>query len=118
MRSLAAINAYRKSSSHRSLREQEADVFRLVNATLKSVRPDQPIDLARAIGDNERLWIAVADLVRDPSNQLPLDMRASILSIGHTVRREMKSTSPDLGFLVGVNEQMAAGLAAAVGAAS
>lgn len=111
MRSLTAINAYRKSSSHRNLREQEADVFRSVNATLKSVRPERPVEMAKAIADNERLWIAVADLVRDPSNQLPIEMRASILSIGHTVRREMKSSSPDLGFLVGVNEQMAAGLA-------
>ena len=54
--------------------------------------------------------MAVADLMRDPLNPLAQDLRASILSVGLTVQREMENESPDFGFLIEINENIAAGL--------
>ena len=111
MRSLAVIQAYQKSASHRTTKEQEADVFLRVNATLRGAIEADGITRAKALADNERLWITVMDVVRDPSNQLPVPLRASVISVGHAVRRETGQTQPDLNFLIGINEQIAAGLA-------
>jgi flagellar biosynthesis regulator FlaF len=105
-----AAQAYRKSASHRGLRDQEAEVFLRVNAVLRNAMQADPLTRSKAIADNEVLWICVMDLVRDPANQLPRLLRASILSVGHTVRRESSTPAPDLGFLIGINDQIAAGL--------
>ncbi len=111
MPSLSAVQAYRKSASHRTLREQEADVFYRVNASLRAACKDKPAAVARAIADDERLWITLMDVLTDPANGLPEETRAAILSVGHAIRREFKSTTPDLAFLIDMNEQIAAGLA-------
>ena len=111
MRGVAAVQAYRKSASHRSLKEQEADVFLRVNAMLRGAVEADGLTRARALADNERLWITLMDVLRDPSNQLPAPFRASVLSVGHAVRREAAQPRPDLKFLIGINEQIAAGLA-------
>ena len=110
MRSLNATQAYRKSATHRNVREQEADVFRLVNRSLRNAQQGNPAVKAQAVADNERLWITVMDVLRDATNGLPMDTRAAILSIGHTVRREIKAIEPDFGFMIGINDQIAAGL--------
>ena len=68
--------------------------------------------VTRALADNARLWHAVMDLLRDPTNRLPDAIRANLLSVGHAVQREMRGEAPDLRFLIEVNEQVAAGLAA------
>ena len=106
-----AIEAYRASSRMRSQREQEADVFRQATAGLKAARSGSVMQQARALADNRRLWIMVSDLMRDPANALPPPLRASILSVGLTVHREMDQESPDFDFLISVNESITAGLA-------
>ncbi len=68
----------------------------------------------QAIADNRRLWLTVADLMRDPLNALPEDLRASIVSVGMAVQREMEQESPDFDFLIGINENIAAGLSGQV----
>ena len=109
---LHAARAYRSSTDRRSLREQEADVFRRVVGALRQARQAQDrVAQARALADNRRLWTAVSDLVRDPANQLPVPLRASIVSIGVAVQREMEGPEPDWEFLIAVNENLAAGLA-------
>ena len=50
------------------------------------------------------------DLMRDPENALAQSLRASVISVGHTVKREASREAPDLRFLIGINEQIAAGL--------
>jgi flagellar protein FlaF len=105
-----AARAYDTAATHRSLREQEADVFRRANGALKAARHGDPLPRVQAIADNRRLWMAVADLMRDPLNPLAHDLRASILSVGLTVQREMENESPDFGFLIEINENIAAGL--------
>ena len=108
-----ASQAYAAAASQRSLREQEAAVFRRANAMLRRSRTRGPVAEARALADNERLWNTVLDMVRDPANALPESLRASIASVGLAVRREMQTGSPDYDFLVGVNENIAAGLSGA-----
>ena len=111
MRGLAAAQAYKKAATHRTVKEQEADVFRRVNGVLRGALEADGLTRAKALADNERLWITLMDVLRDPSNQLPAPLRASVLSVGHAVRREAAQPQPDLRFLIGINEQIAAGLA-------
>ena len=106
-----AMRAYEAAASHRSQREQEADVFRRAIGALKAARNGNALQRVRALADNRRLWMAVHDLMRDPDNNLPAELRASIISVGMTVQREMDRDSPDFGFLIEINENFAAGLA-------
>jgi flagellar protein FlaF len=105
-----AMRAYAKSSAHRSPREQEAEVFRRAVVALRNSRGGNPVVQVRALADNSRLWTTVIDLMRDPENGLPESLRASIVSVGIAVQREMQRDAPDFDFLIGVNEDIAAGL--------
>ncbi len=105
-----ASRAYRAAASHRSLREQEAEVFRLVNARLRTARDKDVLTRVKAICDNRRLWGAVMDLARDPTNALPAPLKASLVSVALAVRREMDAGDPDLDMLISINEAIAAGL--------
>lgn len=106
-----AVSAYSKASAHRPPREQEAEVFLFVNASLRRARESaKPVALVRALADNSQLWTTVIGLVRDPDNRLPDQLRASLVSIGLAVQRETEKETPDLNFLIGVNENIAAGL--------
>jgi flagellar biosynthesis regulator FlaF len=105
-----AARAYAASARRRSLREQEADVFRHVNGGLRRARDSVGPARVRALADMVRLWNAVIDVVRDPDNQLPAELRAAILSVGLAARREARSEHPDFDFLISINENIAAGL--------
>jgi flagellar biosynthesis activator protein FlaF len=105
-----AAQAYESASRHRTQREQEADTFRRATAALKSARDAGMIARIRALADNRRLWLTVRDLMHDPSNTLPVQMRAQIVSVGLAVQREMDQDVPDFDFLINVNENFAAGL--------
>ena len=110
MHGVKALQAYKKSATHRGIREQEADIFFRVNAILRSVSDPHTMAGVKALADNDRLWITLLDVLADPSNALPLETRAKLISIGRAVRREHASPDPDLSFLIGVNAQIAAGL--------
>jgi len=105
-----AAQAYQASSAHRSLRVQEADVFRRVIGALRASRVADAVTRTRALADNRRLWMMVVDLVGDPANALPTDLRAAIASVGLSVQREMNRETPDFDFLIAVNENIAEGL--------
>ena len=109
----AAARAYQSASAHRSPREQEADVFQRANGALRAARDQGPVPRIRAIADNRRLWMTVLDLLRDPANALPVELRASIVSVGLAVQREMDTDAPDFDFLININDNIAAGLSAA-----
>ena len=106
-----ATRAYEVAATHRTEREQEADVFRRAIGALKTARGADPLQRVRAIADNRRLWLTVSDLMSDPSNALPKELRAGIVSVGLAVQRGMDRDSPDFDFLIAVNENIAAGLA-------
>lgn len=110
MHGLIATRAYQARSADRNLRHQEADVFRRATAALRKAQTSDEIDRVRALADNTQLWTTVVILVRDPSNALPEALRGSVVSIGKAVQREMSTKKPDLAFLIGINEQMTAGL--------
>ena len=105
-----AARPYGTAATHRSQREQEADVFRYTNGSLKVARDANPISRLRALADNRRLWRTVSDLMSDPESELPVELRASILSVGLAVQREMDQERPNFDFLIGVNQNMAEGL--------
>ncbi|HSU05263.1 MAG TPA: flagellar biosynthesis regulator FlaF [Acetobacteraceae bacterium] len=107
---MQAARAYQAAASHRNMREQQADVFRHINAGLRGARDGSAVLRARALADNRRLWRMVADLMSDPNNPLPDALRASIISVGLAVQREMDSDNPDFDFLVSANGNMAGGL--------
>ncbi len=114
--STQAVRAYEAASVHRSPREQEADIFRRAIGALKAARDAGPVQRVRALADNRRLWMAVGDLMRDPANALPIALRASIISVGMAIEREMDREQPDFAFLIDVNENIAAGLSGQVSA--
>jgi flagellar biosynthesis regulator FlaF len=105
-----AAQAYESASQFRTQRDREADIFRRVTATLKAARDAGTIARIRALADNRRLWITINDLMRDPTNMMPLQMRAQIVSVGMTVQRVIDQESPDFEFLISINENFAAGL--------
>ena len=110
----SAARAYAAAANQRSPREQEADVFRRASGALMAARRGGSLQQVKAISDNRRLWLTVADLMRDPLNALPQDLRASIVSISIVVQREMERQQPDLDFLIAINENIAAGLSVQV----
>jgi len=105
-----AARAYQTATTHRSQREQEADVFRHAIGALKLARDAGPIPRLRALADNRRLWLTVTDLMHDPESGLPLDLRASIVSVGLAVQREMDRDTPNFDFLIEINQTIAEGL--------
>jgi flagellar protein FlaF len=109
-------NAYRAARAAMPPRVQEADVFRRVTGGLRAAQgggAEAGLRAVRALADNRRLWLAVEGLLLDPTNALPPPLRASIISVGRSVLREMERDEPDLGFLIEVNENLAAGLSIA-----
>jgi len=108
-----AARAYQARSADRNLREQEADVFRRATAALRQAQSGEQIDQVRAVADNSMLWTTLVIMLKDPQNALPKALRGSLISVGLTVQREMAAEQPDFGFLIGINEQITAGLTGA-----
>ena len=106
-----AARAYAASAASRSHREQEADLFWRVNLGLTRGRDQGGLERTKALADNRRLWGMVIELLQDPQNALPASLRASIISVGLCLEREMRKPDPDFNFLLAVNENIAAGLA-------
>jgi len=109
-----AATAYRAARAGMPIRAQEADVFRRVTGALRAAQnagASGALRATRALADNRRLWLAVEGVLVDPTNSLPPPLRASIISVGRTVLKEMEADKPDLAFLIEVNENIAAGLA-------
>ena len=114
MRHPNPATAYRAARAALPVKTQEADVFRRVTGSLRAALnagSTGALRATRAVADNRRLWLAVEGALVDPTNNLPPPLRASIISVGRTVLKEMETGQPDLGFLIEVNENIAAGLA-------
>ncbi len=105
-----AATAYGATAALRPARNQEADVFRQAARSLAAASKGRSIEQIRALSDNRRIWMSVIDLMRDPSNALPAQLRASIISLALAVQRESETEAPDFDFLISVNQNMAAGL--------
>jgi flagellar protein FlaF len=110
------LAAYAKTNNVvRTPREQERDIIALVTQRLRasSASKDDAILLARAVSDNTTVWyILISDLASE-GNQLPLDLRAQIVSVGLAVIREcekLNKSDVDLDFLISVNQAIIEGL--------
>ena len=103
-----AARAYGASRTGMSPRSLEADVFRRVTGALRGA--SDPVALSRALSDNRRLWMAVEGAVSDPTNALPMRLRADLLSMGRAIAREIEQDAPDVAFLIEMNDNIAAGL--------
>ena len=101
------MDANLKGDKYHATSEELAGIDR----GLKAAREGGTTNRVQAIADNRRLWVTVSDLMRDPTNALPSDLRASIVSVGIAVQREMTRDNPDLDFLISINDNIAAGLA-------
>lgn len=118
MSQMTQARAYAASSNARPPRLQEADLFHRVNGGLRAGQETGGLRLVRALADNRRLWTQIEIVAADRENQLPRETRAQLISISRAVQRELDEPAPDLGFLIEVNENIAAGLAGNVGAAA
>lgn len=103
-----ATKAYSQATRLRSQREQDSEVFRRAADRLR--KADQPIDVTRALVDNQTLWRTVIGLVNDSNNPLPEALRAQIASVGHTVLRALDQAAPDIDFVISINLAIAEGL--------
>lgn len=99
--------AYRRQLTSKQM---EAEVFTRATRSIRTAEAGGPLDRARALADNRRLWGAVHGLVIDPTNALPSELRGRIAGVALAVLRECDTAAPDLGFIAEVNEQFAAGL--------
>lgn len=110
MHGLIATRAYQARSADRNLRDQEADVFRRATAALREAQKGSNVSQTKALADNGLLWTTVVITLKDPENALPAPLRASMISVGLAVQKELSAKTPDLPFLIGINEQVTAGL--------
>ncbi len=109
---LDLARAYGATRAALDPREQEADIIRRVTFGLRdALERDDDLVRVKAMADNRRLWLAMESALLHPSNQLPQQVRAGLISLGRLVQREMDGGDPDIAFLIEVNEQVAAGLA-------
>jgi flagellar biosynthesis regulator FlaF len=103
----AGASAYRRSLTPKQM---EAEVFGRAARSIRNADSNGPLGIARAVADNRRLWVAVRDLVIDPQNALPRELRARIAGVARAVIRECDAEAPDLDFIAETNDQFAAAL--------
>ncbi|MCX8500254.1 MAG: flagellar biosynthesis regulator FlaF [Alphaproteobacteria bacterium] len=110
------VNAYKQTTSAaKTPRELEREVISKINHQLKLAKEKRKDALlvARAVSDNLSLWyVLVSDLAAE-GNQLPLEVRGQLISVGMAVVRECEQidrTKVNLDFLISVNQQMIDGL--------
>jgi flagellar biosynthesis regulator FlaF len=103
----AGAAAYRRRLSSKQM---EAEVFARANRSIRELESGSPLARARAAVDNRRLWSAVHGAVLDPTNELPITLRAQIAGVALAVIRECEQPEPDFGFVQDMNEHFAAAL--------
>lgn len=106
--STGTAGSYRRQLSPKQM---EGEVFARATRALRDAGgSSNPIALARAFADNRRLWEAVLSAVIDPTNRLPVPLRAQIAQLSRTVLRELEAETPDAAFIIEINEQIAGAL--------
>lgn len=113
-----SIQAYQRASAQaESPREAEYRVFALVTSGLIQARErgraNLP-ELAEALDKNRRLWTTLAQDCADPSNALPQQLRAQIISLAMWVSRHSSSVmqaGEEIDALIDVNRSVMQGLA-------
>lgn len=114
-----SIQAYQRAATQaESPRELEYRAFGLATAGLVRVMEDavkNPAEIARALETNRKLWNVLSADCSVPENQLPLALRAQIISLALWVAKYSSSVlrdGADIGPLIDINRSMMEGLAA------
>lgn len=113
---LPGVGAYNKANrSVRSDRESERDIIGRVTHQLRIAKEkrDDTVLVARAVSDNLALWYVLMNDLAAEGNQLPLELRAQLISVGMAVVRECEQvdrTKVDVDWLVGINQSLVEGL--------
>ena len=111
-----AVNAYQKSTTTvRSDRDAEREIIAKVTHQLRVAkeRRNDGILLARAVSDNLSLWYVLISDLASEGNQLPLELRGKLISVGMAVVRECEQldrTRVNVDFLINVNQSIIEGL--------
>lgn len=112
------INAYKETKEEIvAPRETERRIFQRVTDQLRlAKREEKRTELFhRAVLANRRLWAAIACDVGDPSNQMPNELKAGLLSLAIWVERESSGIhggNEGISGLIEINEAVIAGLGA------
>lgn len=119
-----AINAYAETGrATSSPRELEASLLLKSAANLQRMKEDwleSKQDLDAALLFNRRLWTVFVSSMAEEDNQLPLEVRNNIASLGafifhHTITIQTEPSPDKLTSLIMINREIAAGLQAAPG---
>lgn len=105
-----SAKAYQSAVNLRSLRDRDAEVFEVFASRLRDAEKAGGIPLAKALADYGTLWQTVTTITLDSNNPQPVEIRRSLLSLAAAVIAEMNEPQPDIGVLIRINGNIAAGL--------
>src|ERR671937_291284 len=113
-----SIKAYQRAATQaESPRELEYRAFGQVTAGLLRIKEGQagtPTAVAEALDANRRLWNVLSADCSAPGNQLPVPLRAQIISLAMWVARyssQVLRDGAEVDALIDVNRSMMEGLA-------
>ncbi len=101
------------STSIRTGRDAEYAVFARVTHALRNANPDHYPEVARAVTDNQRLWLTLAEDLMSDANQMPDELRGSLLSLAEFVRKHtmaVLASRASVDALVDINTAIMKGL--------
>jgi flagellar protein FlaF len=111
------LQAYQQTAQRTETpRALEYRLFGQVTRALIAASQADPKDFATridALGWNRQVWAALATTCSDPNNGLPVQMRASIISLGLFVSRhtsEVMKGDEDFETLIDINKMIMQGL--------
>jgi flagellar protein FlaF len=102
--------------SLRAPRDVEFDLLARVTRKLRAATSSTPIrfaDLAAAMHENRKLWMALATDLADPGNSLPGELRASLFFLAEFSLQHMEKVlegAADPDVLVDINTSVMRGL--------
>jgi flagellar protein FlaF len=115
---------YATAQSVRTDRDAEYAIFAKITHRLRAVDEDDRSvfpELARAVGDNARLWSALAQDLMQDGNALPVELRAQLISLAEYVRKHSNavlSGHDKVAPLIDINTSIMRGLRGDVEAAA
>lgn len=118
-----ALSAY-GTAAVRTMRGSEYAIFAKVTHALRAVDEADATSyprMARAVTDNQRLWGALAEDLLSEENQLPLQLRANLISLAEFVRKHSMAVLGGRGsleVLIDINTAIMKGLRGEIEAAA
>lgn len=114
-----AVNAYNETAKvTKTPRQLEASLLLKAASQLQTVKDNwTPAreELAAALNYNRRLWTVFVSSIASEENELPIEIKNNILSLGafifrHTLTVQRDPAPEKLEALININKEIAAGL--------